>query len=226
MAVLASLAKDHPQSRWSADAKALEVEVRQSSGQPVSPEEFSNEEIKLYALNGLAQTAPERALPMLNKILAGAGSPRMKERAVYVLAQVNSPEARQKLVQVAKGQGANPDMQLAAVRYLGTIRDSQSLPMLAEIYASTPDAAIKRQVLDAYAHHKDKARLLDAIQSEKDPGLRSAALSRLAGMRDAKALVDLARAEKDPKFKREIVRLLASMKSKEATDYLVEVLNQ
>ena len=40
----------------------------------------------------------------------------------------------------------------------------------------------------------------------------------------AATLVELARAEKDPALKREIVQKLSNMKSKEATDYLLELL--
>jgi len=41
-----------------------------------------------------------------------------------------------------------------------------------------------------------------------------------------KALVDLARKEADPDLKVFAVRQLSTMKSKEATDYLVELLNK
>ena len=38
LASLAQLQKEFPQSRWTSDAKALEVEVRQAAGRPVSPD--------------------------------------------------------------------------------------------------------------------------------------------------------------------------------------------
>ncbi len=41
---------------------------------------------------------------------------------------------------------------------------------------------------------------------------------------NARALVDLARKESDAEMKREIVRKLSVMKSKEAMDYLLEIL--
>jgi len=43
---------------------------------------------------------------------------------------------------------------------------------------------------------------------------------------NAKALVDLARKETDPSVKKEIVGKLSVMGSKEATDYLMEILNK
>ena len=57
-------------------------------------------------------------------------------------------------------------------------------------------------------------------------------LKRFAGLvgrvitvnRNQKALVDFARRETDPALKREIVSELSRMQSKEATDYLMELL--
>jgi hypothetical protein len=47
----------------------------------------------------------------------------------------------------------------------------------------------------------------------------------LSGQRNAKALVDIARAEKDAKMKLRIVQRLGDIRSKEAQDYLAEILN-
>ena len=38
--------KRFPQSRWAKDAQALDVEIRQASGQSVSPDGQANEELK------------------------------------------------------------------------------------------------------------------------------------------------------------------------------------
>ena len=48
-----SWSKTNPKSRWLDDAKALRVELRQASGQPVSADIQNDEELKLIALNGL-----------------------------------------------------------------------------------------------------------------------------------------------------------------------------
>ena len=60
--------------------------------------------------------------------------------------------------------------------------------------------------------------------SESSPEVKKEIINALSGQRNAAALVDLARAEKDPAVKREIVSKLSVMKSKEATDYLIELL--
>src|SRR5471030_1905482 len=60
LAAIAELAKSYAGSRWLDDARALELEVKQTRGQPVSPDEATDEDLKLLALNGLVQSDPDR----------------------------------------------------------------------------------------------------------------------------------------------------------------------
>jgi tetratricopeptide (TPR) repeat protein len=107
LTTLSSLSKDYPKSRYLNDAKALEVEVKANSGQGVDPKAESDEELKLYALNSLQNS--DDAIPVLQKLLQGTSSPRLKARALFVLAQSSSPAARAVLIGIAKG-GSNPDL--------------------------------------------------------------------------------------------------------------------
>ena len=78
---LEQLQKEYASSRWLNDAKALQVEVRQASGQPVSPERQDDEDLKILAINTLINSDPERAVPLLEKILSsGSASPKLKLR--------------------------------------------------------------------------------------------------------------------------------------------------
>lgn len=314
-ATIAELRKSYAASRWLDDAKALELELKQASGQNVSPEAESDEELKLMAINGLMQSDPERAIPLLEGLLKGSASPKVKRNTLFVLAQSNSPKAQALVQQIARG-GANPDLQLKAVSYMNERRSPNNPQILSEIYASTNDVAVKRAILQSYAGMRDKDRLLQAAKTEKTPELREAAIGYLAGnsgnpelwqlyqtettpegkrqllrymysngsadrllevvrnekdpkvradamralasqktgvtadtmvslynaeqdsqikqgildglysQRNAKALVDIARAEKDTKLKLRIVERLSNMKSKEAIDYLEELLKK
>lgn len=195
VAAIADLRKSYAKSRWLDDANALELEVKQASGQNVSPDSQPDEELKLMALNALVNSDPDRALPILENLLKGSQPPRLKERALFVLAQSGSSRAQQLLEQVARGNG-NPDLQLKAIQYLGTSRQQAAAPLLAEVYNSSADLSVKRAVINSLA-----------VQE-----------------RSGKTLVDLARKERDPELKREIVSRLSVMKSKESTDYLMELL--
>ena len=314
-AAIAELRKSYASSRWLDDAKALELELKQASGQNVSPETESDEELKLMAINGLMQSDPERAIPLLESQLKGSASPKVKRNTLFVLAQSNSPKAQALIEQIARG-GANPDLQLKAISYMDQRRrPNNNAQVLSEIYTSTTDLAVKRAILQAYAGMRDKDRLLQAAKSEKSPELREFAINNLAGnngnpelwqlyqaetttdgkllllrymhsngnadkllevvrnekdpkvrmdamralasqragvtgetlvslytaeqdpqikqsildglssQRNAKAMVDIARAEKDTKMKLRIVERLSNIRSKEAQDYLAEILN-
>src|SRR3989454_7864718 len=73
LASLAELNRRFPQSRWAKDARALDIEVRQSSGQQLHPEAQGDDELRLLAIQGLMNSDPERALPLLKKVLEGPG---------------------------------------------------------------------------------------------------------------------------------------------------------
>ena len=81
----------------------LEAEVERDIGQPVRPQDSADDEVKLMALQALQNTAPEEAVPMLEKVLEGTSSRKVKQRALFVLAQSKSPRAREVLRNYAKG---------------------------------------------------------------------------------------------------------------------------
>jgi tetratricopeptide (TPR) repeat protein len=143
---LEEMQKKFPSSRWMNDAKALLIDVRQASGQPVSPDAAGDEELKLIALNGLMMRDPESAIPMVEKLLTGSASPKLKERGLFVLAQSASPRAKTLLAEVAKGKG-NPDLQLKALDYLGVFGGGPDVPLLVDVYKSTGDLDVKKRVI-------------------------------------------------------------------------------
>ncbi len=210
LAALAELRKSFPNSRWLDDAKALELEVKQASGQKVTPESQSDDELKLLALNGLMQSDPDRAFPLLEKLLHSAQSPRLKRNALYVLAASSAPRAQQLLEQIARGQG-NPDLQLMAIRYYGERRrqNPAGSQVLSEIYASSSDPSIKRAILNAFESSRDKDHLLQIARNEKSPDLRLEAVRRLASMNDAATEVwQLYQAETSPDIRMQILEAL------------------
>ncbi len=256
LADLAELQKSFPNSRWLTEAKALELEARQASGQPVATESAADDELKLLAISSLLSSDPERAAPLLEKVLQGTHSPKLKERALFVLTQSGSPRAREVVASIARGQ-SNPDLQRKAIQHLGLFGGQQSRQILAEVYASSTDREVKKQVLGALFLGGHGENLVELARTEKDAELRRAAIGNLGlmgkrwgepltalyaentdtGVRkavtgalflqsNAPALIALARKEADPALKKDIVQKLALMHSKEATDYMIEILNK
>jgi predicted Zn-dependent protease len=118
LTTIADLKKRFPQSRWQKDAGALEIEVRQNTGNPSHPENQSDEELKMLALQGIMNGDPQKGISILENILNGSGTPKLKSRALFMAAQSGRPEVREILAKVARGQG-NPELQRKAVEYLG-----------------------------------------------------------------------------------------------------------
>ena len=207
LATIGVLLKEHPKSRYLSDARALEVEVKQSAGQPVNPAAQSDEELKIMALNSLQHSAPEEAIPMLEKVVRGTGSPRLKAQALFVLAQSNSPKARDVLVNIAKGNG-NPDLQLRAVRYLAIHGGRESRAALGDIYATTTDIDMKKRILSAFMQGGEKARLVTAAQTEQNAELRATAVQQLGNMGAHEELWGLYQKESSLDVKKQIIRSL------------------
>lgn len=248
LATLGELGRTYPQSRWLKDAKALEVEVRQSTGQPVRPESETDEDLKIIAINGLQHTDPERAVPLLEKVLQGSGSPKLKQRALFVLAQTGSPQARETMARIARQ--SNPDLQRKAVEYLGLFGGKESRHVLADIYAGSSDVDVKRAILRSFMVTGDRERLLAAARGEKVVELRREAIRQLGVLGaqpelwqlyqnessveikeqilqamfvsgNAEKLIELARTEKVAELRRKAIRNLGLLGSQRAGEALV-----
>lgn len=174
----------YAKSRWLNDAKALEIEVRQSLGKPVSPEEESNEDLKLMAIHALGQSDPQRALPLLEKIIFGSGSPKLKERALFVLAQSDQPRSREILLRVAKGQ-ANPDLQIYAIQFLGMRKGAAA--DLVSLYNVAADREMKMRIIQILGAGREIKPLVDIARAEKDPALKRSAVQILAATNSKEA---------------------------------------
>ena len=74
-----------------------------------------DEELALAAMEGLMAQAPERALPIIKKVLAGPQTRLVKQRALFVLSQIDSPEAQEILVQTARS--SDPAMRGEAIQH-------------------------------------------------------------------------------------------------------------
>ena len=105
------------------------------------------EELKLAALEALIMAPPDRALPLVTKVLAGNHSDEVKSRALFVLSQIDNAEAQGQLVSVA--QSSSGELQSEAIRMIGIGGNPEALAMLADMYTGG-DANVREAVLEAY----------------------------------------------------------------------------
>ncbi len=220
LAALAEIPKQFPQSRWINDAKALQVEIQQASGQPASPESMSDEDLKLLAIQSLVSSEPEKAVPLLATLI---NDPKtnlsIKGRALYVLAQSRSDKAREIVAQYAKN-GANQDLQIRAVGYIGSFRMPNSAQILGEVYSSTNDPAVRRAVLRGMANARDAAHLLNAAKTEQNQDLRREAIRGLGNMQASNELAQLYTTETNNELKQAIIDSIANARG---VDKLIEI---
>jgi HEAT repeat protein len=115
------------------------------SAQPASPDDA--EALKITALEALMSAPPERALPIVEKVLAGNNSDEVKERALFILSQIDLPAAQTMLLDTARQSGG--EMRLEAIRMVGIGGQADALVALTDLY-STGDEDVRRAVLEAY----------------------------------------------------------------------------
>jgi len=194
----------YPQSRWLDDARALEVEIRKAAGQSPSLESAEDEELKLYVLSNLIHVGLARVLPVLEGILTGNSSPRLKERALFVLSQSDSPQALESLVRIAHGQ-QSPELAMKAIEMLGLHDEERSVPRLEEIYRANSDLRVRSKVLEALMLADADRTLLNVARTEPDPSLRLKAIEQLGLLDAVDGLRTLYREEKDLRVRTKIV---------------------
>ena len=220
VAALGEISKQFPQSRWINDAKALQVEIQQASGQPVSPENMSDEDLKILAMNSFVNAEPEKAVPILEKVLNDPkNNLSVKGRALYVLAQSRSDKAREIVGAYAKS-GANQDLQIRAVGYIGSFRMTNSAQILSDVYSSTNDVAVRRAVLRAMSNARDAAHLLTAAKTEQNQDLRREAIRGLGNMQASIELAQLYPTETNAELKEAIIDSIANSRN---LDKLVDI---
>ena len=174
------------------------------------------------ALNGLMQSDPDRAIPLVENILKGPGSHRLKSQALFVLAQNGSPKAQQIVEQIAKG-GGNPDLQVKAIEFLGQRRrqsNNNQNQLLMDIYNSSSDTRVKGAILDAFRNSRDIDRLGQIAKVEKNQDLRERTYNQLGEVAGQPELWQIYQAETSPEAK---IAILRYMHRNGNADKLVEV---
>ena len=208
LATLVELRKAFPQSKYVEDAKSLEVEIRQNAGEAVSPEHESDDDVKLMALNGLMNSDPDRAIPILQNILRSPSqSAKMKDRALFVLSQTNSPRTSELLSQIAR-DGSNRDLQSRALKYLGIMGGENSRKLLEDVDRSSNDLQVKKSVLRSFMISGDRTRLYSLARGEQNPELRADAVRQLGVMGARNELAELYKSETSVEVKKNIIQAM------------------
>jgi len=123
------------------------------------------EQLKIAALEALISAPPERALPIVEKVMAGDHSNEVKSRALFILSQIDLAEAQTILLTTASSQSG--ELQLEAIRMIGIGGDPESLTALRGIY-DAGDLEVKESVLQAYLIADDSASVFEIAANAVD----------------------------------------------------------
>jgi HEAT repeat protein len=148
------------------------------------------EELALAAMEGLMAQPAERALPIIKRVLAGSQTTLVKKRALFVLSQIESPEAEDILIQTSRS--SNTELRGEAIRSIGIGGQEKALAALQSVY-SAGDANVKSEVLQAWliADRKQEVyQVAAAAKSEEEFGEAVRILSAMDAVEELRKLGD------------------------------------
>ena len=231
--ILERLIKEYTASSWINDARAMRIEMapklknNETINQAITEQD---EELKLAALQSLFESSPERAVRVAVDILkSGARSSiTLKEGAITLLTDSESPEAGAAVLEVARGE-TDARLRRKAVEALGQVNVPGVVELLKELATKSTDGELAHAALRALAEHdgpQTRALLLEIARSAADTELRTIAISELGDGGDEatmEELVKLLDAEKNPEVREQILSTISQSDSPRARAKILEI---
>lgn len=122
------------------------------------------DQLKIAALEALIAAPPEFALPRARKIMQENHSDEVKESALFILSQIDDPEAHAIVAETARTSSG--DLQIEAIEMIGIGGDAAALASLKDIYANG-DSDVREAVIEAYLIADDSDSIYElAMQSD------------------------------------------------------------
>lgn len=201
------LRRTYPKSSWLDDAEALAAGVEAVRAERDGPraERDERDADALMALDALLAGGNKKAVPMLQRVLAGTHSDRVKGRAIFVLSQIDPAAAESALVAVLEGN-ASSRLKSEAIRMIAAGGRRASLDRLLPVYRDSSDAAVKRGVLDAFLIGDRSDLLLQLLEVETDPRRRRDVIEKLGAMDKGDELRKLYTTLREPADRRAVLR--------------------
>ena len=137
----------------------------QAMAQPDAGDSSDVEALREAAVEALITAPPDRALPLARKVVEGDYNDDLKEKALFVLSQINQPEAQEVVLSVARN--ASGDLQEEAIRMLGIGGNHESLQQLSSLFAEG-DEDVREAVLEAWMIADDEESVYQVAISAED----------------------------------------------------------
>jgi hypothetical protein len=228
----------------SSSPKAREIVLRIARGE-------AQPDLQRRAIHNLGLFGGKESRDALASIYASSTDASVK-KAVLQAYMVSGEKAR--VLEAARGE-ADPALRRQAIQLLGVMGAKAELwamyqaetsleakkavlnalavggeiDRIVEMARSDKDVEMRLAAMRALGPFGGPGKaqaVVEIYKAESDRRIKEAALGALFVSGSAQALVDIARAETDPRLKEKAVGHLANMGSKEATAYLLEILNK
>ena len=138
-----------------------------------------SDSLKVAALEALVGAPAERALPIVSRVLEGNASDSLKHRALFVLSQIDRPEAYAMLLDFARA--GTPGLREEAIRMIGISGDDGTLDSLASLYPDADDAT-RAAIIEAYMIADDREALYELAVNASSAAEFNAAVEMLGAM--------------------------------------------
>jgi HEAT repeat protein len=253
--------REFPQSKWADDARAFtsgsgtarlaDLQRIPGDAQQGSGKRDVAEEEALAAIDVLMTTGNPKAIPILERVLAGSYSDKVRTRALFVLIQIDQTAGERALDAILKG-GASTRLKREAVKMLAVGGNRKSLDRLEALYRDSPEREIRHAVLEAWmiggrsdllgrvaATETDKRLRVQAIhligaagdgatlerlyKELTDPDAREEVLTAFGIAGDDTRLAAIARSERDPKVQRAALQALGVAGGKDARAAILDI---
>lgn len=161
--------------------KAIFVSALLAVSGALSAESAAGDEeaLKIAAVEALISAPPERALPLARKVVEGEYSDELKERALFVLSQIDEPEAQEAILSLARnGSG---ELREEAIRMIGIGGNAEAMAQLGAFFAEG-DKDLRDAVLEAYIIADDEEAVYQLALTTQDEEAFAQAVETLGAM--------------------------------------------
>ncbi len=186
-------------------------------------------ELRIMALDALIGMDAEAAWPILQRIVSESEEAEVRQRAVWLLSQVDTDEAFDLLVEMARSD-ADPEIRSNAMFWVGQSagRSDQAMDLLIEIVNSGGSEESVGQALFGLGQSSDPRaqQALEALarDTSRDAELRGQALFWLGEQGSSLDLLrDVVMNDPDEELRGQALFGIAQADSEEASEFLLEV---
>jgi len=205
----------------------LEAQARETL-RSVALDETDDLEVRRQAVFWLSELPGEATLATLSELVNGAGDRELRERAVFAIAQHESPEAMSLLEGLAGNEALDLELRNRAIFWIGDEGEEQALPFLTRLYEQLTNEELKRQVLFAVSETDADGAAEWLLSRAEDEGasveLRKQALFWAAesGV-SATALGSMYARFEDPELRGQLIWLIADQGGEGSLESLLDI---